>query len=78
MNLTHRFKCQSFLILVSLSGLLFSLEESKSQLIVDMKLKKTNYLAYEPMEASVTVYNRAGNDIVLGGPKGRGWMTFDV
>ena len=28
--------------------------------------------------ATVTVYNRAGNDVVLGGPKGRGWMSFDV
>ena len=78
MNLAHHFKCQSLLILVLLSGLLFSLKESKAQLIVDMKLKKTNYLSYEPMEATVTVSNRAGNDVVLGGPKGRGWMTFDV
>ena len=43
-----------------------------------MNLPKTNYLSYEPMVATVTVYNRAGNDVVLGGPKGRGWMSFDV
>ena len=43
-----------------------------------MNLSKTNYITYEPIVATVTVYNRAGNDIVLGGPKGRGWMSFDV
>ena len=70
----HRYCCVS----VFFTLILFVTKESNAQLIVNMNLPKTNYLSYEPMVATVTVYNRAGNDVVLGGPKGRGWMSFDV
>ena len=78
MNLVSQPKYRYFFVSVFFTLILFVTKESNAQLIVNMNLPKTNYLSYEPMVATVTVYNRAGNDIVLGGPKGRSWMSFDV
>ena len=78
MNLVSQLKHRYFFVSVFFTLILFIAKESNAQLIVNMNLPKTNYLSYEPMVATVTVYNRAGNDVVLGGPKGRGWMSFDV
>ncbi len=78
MNLVSQSKHRYFFVSVFFTLIFFVAKESNAQLIVNMNLPKTNYLSYEPMVATVTVYNRAGNDVVLGGPKGRGWMSFDV
>ena len=66
----------ALLLLLALAAI--TAPRASAQLMVKMKLKKTSYVAYEPMSASVTVYNRAGQDIVLGGPNGRSWLSFDV
>ena len=78
MNKTPNTRYQYLFVSVFSAVFLFFAKESNAQLIVSMNLSKTNYITYEPIVATVTVYNRAGNDIVLGGPKGRGWMSFDV
>ena len=78
MNKTPNTRYQYLFVSIFSSVFLFLAKESNAQLIVSMNLSKTNYITYEPIVATVTVYNRAGNDIVLGGPKGRGWMSFDV
>ena len=78
MNLVSQSKTPVLFCIDFFTLILFVAKESNAQLIVNMNLPKTNYLSYEPMVATVTVYNRAGNDVVLGGPKGRGWMSFDV
>ncbi len=46
--------------------------------MVSMKLNKETFVAYESVVATVTVHNRAGSDIVLGGPRGTSWLTFDI
>ena len=78
MNKTPNTRYQYLFVSIFSAVFLFLAKESNAQLIVSMNLSKTNYITYEPIVATVTVYNRAGNDIVLGGPKGRGWMSFDV
>ena len=78
MNKTPNTRYQYLFVSIVSAVFLFLAKESNAQLIVSMNLSKTNYITYEPIVATVTVYNRAGNDIVLGGPKGRGWMSFDV
>ena len=78
MNKTPNTRYQYLFVSIFSAVFLFLTKESNAQLIVSMNLSKTNYITYEPIVATVTVYNRAGNDIVLGGPKGRGWMSFDV
>ena len=54
------------------------LTQASAQLLVEMKLNKNLYVAYEPIIAEITVSNRAGRDIVLGGPAGASWLNFDV
>ena len=78
MNKIPNTRYQYLFVSIFSAVFLFLAKESNAQLIVSMNLSKTNYITYEPIVATVTVYNRAGNDIVLGGPKGRGWMSFDV
>ena len=78
MNKTPNTRYQYLFVSIFSAVFLFLAKESNAQLIVSMNLSKNNYITYEPIVATVTVYNRAGNDIVLGGPKGRGWMSFDV
>ena len=51
---------------------------SHAQLQVRMDLDKGLYVSYEPIKVTVTVTNRAGRDIVLGGPGGSSWLTFNV
>ena len=73
-----QFRPLGFLIISMSLAVIFITQKADAQLIVEMKLPKTHYLSYESMVANVTVYNRAGDDLILGGPKGKGWMTFDV
>lgn len=47
-----------------------------AQYQVGLELNKKSYVAQEPMTATITVTNRSGADVVLGGPNGRKWMTF--
>ena len=49
-----------------------------AQYLVDVKLNKKNFLTYEGVEATVTISNRSGSDIVMGGPQGDSWLAFDV
>ncbi len=45
---------------------------------VSLQLDKLTYVLQEPMTATVTVVNRSGADVVVGGAKGRPWMMFNV
>lgn len=54
------------------------LPHASAQLMVNLKLNKDLYVAYEPINAEITVSNRAGRDIVLGGPAGSSWLNFDL
>jgi hypothetical protein len=67
---------RAFLFL--LLALLATLGSASAQLDVGMTFKKKRFLAYEVIEATVTVHNRAGKDLILGGPGGASWLTFDV
>jgi hypothetical protein len=60
-------------------GLLMMGGFAQAQLMVQLEMTKRNYLSYEPLTATVVVNNRAGKDIVLGGPGGQGsWLTFAI
>jgi hypothetical protein len=51
---------------------------ARAQFETNIALDKTGYLTYEPVTATVTITNRSGSDIVMGGPNGMAWLNFDV
>lgn len=64
--------------LIALGTLAVSLLTARAQLDVRLDMAKTTYLLFEPIEATVTVSNRAARDVVIGGPGGGSWLTFTI
>jgi hypothetical protein len=59
-------------------SLILSLTGLQAQFEVSLKLPRANYMALEPIEATVQITNRTGAVAVLGGP-GRGeWLAFEM
>lgn len=58
--------------------LMFIAPAARAQFVLSLALDKVNYVALEPMMATVTVTNRSGSDIVMGGGAGRSWLSFDI
>ena len=48
------------------------------QVQVDLKFKRLQYVAYEPITAEVTITNLAGRDIELRNGNGERWFGFEV
>lgn len=78
MNPTVRARSAASLSLLIGILMLVSASISSAQLMVQMKMNKDSYMAYEPVKATITVSNRSGHDVILDGPAGRSWLTFDV
>lgn len=51
---------------------------AQAQFLTNVKLNKHTYLTYETVEATVTINNRSGSDVVMGGPNGMAWLAFEV
>lgn len=49
-----------------------------AQFLTNITLNKSTYLTYESVEATVTISNRSGADVVMGGPSGQAWLAFEV
>ncbi|MBL9118229.1 MAG: hypothetical protein JNJ83_24705 [Verrucomicrobiaceae bacterium] len=49
-----------------------------AQLQVSLELDKTQHIVQEAVSATVTVTNRSGTDFITGGPKGQGWLSFEI
>ena len=51
---------------------------AQAQIQVDLKLKRLQYIAYEPVVATLTITNRAGRDVELRDAAGQHWFGFEV
>jgi hypothetical protein len=51
---------------------------AQGQIQVDLKFKRLQYIAYEPVIATVTITNLAGRDIVLRDDNDQHWYGFEV
>lgn len=51
---------------------------ARAQFETQLTLNKQNFLVGEVVEATVTVINRSGADVVMGGRNGQSWLNFDV
>jgi hypothetical protein len=68
-----------FLRALALCAVLCALGASAhAQFLTEVKLNKGTYLTYEAVEVTVTIANRSGADVVMGGPNGQAWLIFEV
>lgn len=64
-------------LLLCLVACLFA-SATQAQFQTNVKLNKETYLIYEGIEATVTITNRSGADVVMGGPRGGPWLGFNI
>jgi hypothetical protein len=64
---------------ITLLLFLFALApQARAQFATNIALPKTNFLSLEPMQATVTITNRSGADVVMTGSNQSNWLTFEV
>ncbi|MFV1994922.1 MAG: hypothetical protein ACC661_05755 [Verrucomicrobiales bacterium] len=68
----------SLLSTAVLAALLLTPGAACGQLAVGIEMDKKTFVSYETMKVEVTVYNRSGRDLVLGGPADTSWLRFQV
>src|SRR6266566_90216 len=51
---------------------------AEAQVQVDLKFKRMQYIAYEPVVATLAITNLAGRDIELHDANGQSWLGFEV
>ncbi len=56
----------------------FIVGAANAQIQVQLKFNRLQYIAYEPLIATVTITNRAGRDIDLRDEGGQHWFGFEV
>ena len=64
--------------LVVLACLIFLAGSVHAQIQVELKLKRLQYIAYEPILATLAITNLAGRDIELHDDSGQHWFGFEV
>src|SRR5438552_14672167 len=52
--------------------------EAEAQIQVDLKFKRLQYIAYEPVVATLAITNLAGRDVELHDTDGQSWFGFEV
>src|SRR5437762_6960454 len=56
----------------------FFASAAEGQIQVELKFKRLQYIAYEPVVATVAITNLAGRDIDLHDAHGQSWLGFEV
>src|SRR4030095_7781669 len=51
---------------------------AQGQIQVDLKFKRLQYIAYEPVVATLSITNLAGRDIDLHNADGQSWLGFEI
>ncbi len=83
------FRASSFVIRISsfktvirrillVACLLLLAAKSEAQIQVDLKFKRLQYIAYEPVVATLSITNLAGRDIDLHDAEGQSWLGFEI
>jgi hypothetical protein len=57
---------------------LFFVVRAEAQIQVELKFKRLQYIAYEPVVATIGITNLAGRDIDLHDAEGQSWFGFEV
>lgn len=64
--------------LLLLGCLLFLLSTARAQITVDLSIRRTIFVAYEPLLATVRITNLSGNRLLLADVEGRKWFGFQI
>jgi hypothetical protein len=64
--------------LIVFALLVLLVASARAQIQVDLKFKRVQYVAYEPVIATVAVTNLAGRDIELRDENGERWFGFEI
>jgi len=62
----------------SITCLLFFAAKAEAQVQIDLKFKRLQYIAYEPVLATLSITNLAGRDIDLHNADGQSWLGFEI
>lgn len=65
-------------LFIFLSLLLMGLTQVHAQIQAELKPDRTLYIAHEPITATLTIVNRAGQDLVFGDSNGMSWLDFSI
>jgi hypothetical protein len=63
---------------LQLAALCFLAATAQAQIQVELKFKRLQYIAHEPILATVTVANLSGRDIDLQDANGQRWFGFEI
>ncbi len=73
------FSPRRFLLLAGIFLLIFFPSLSlKAQILVDLSIKRTLYIAYEPLLATVRITNLSGNRLLLADVEDKKWFGFQI
>jgi hypothetical protein len=76
---TRRSSLSNVIRLTFLTSSFFLLATAaEAQIQVDLKFKRLQYIAYEPVVATVAITNLAGRDIELHDADGQSWLGFEL
>ena len=64
--------------LFALLASLFAVSVASAQIQVGLKFKRLQYVAHEPVMATLSITNLAGRDIDLHDDNGQHWFGFEV
>lgn len=60
------------------AAILLPTRQAHSQITVDLSIKRTIYIAYEPLLATVRITNLTGNRLLLADVEGKKWFGFQI
>src|SRR6267143_3151796 len=72
-SLSKVIRCIVGIACISLFGV-----RAEAQIQVDLKFKRLQYIAYEPVVATLAITNLAGRDIELHDADGQSWLGFEL
>jgi hypothetical protein len=64
--------------ILPITCLLLFAAKAEAQIQVDLKFKRLQYIAYEPVVATLSITNLAGRDIELHDSGGQSWLGFEI
>ena len=62
---------------LSLIALLFQAANTLAQIQVELKFQRLQYIAHEPVVATIRIANLSGRDITLRDDNGQRWFGFE-